>query len=249
MMKTAGTEPYIQKNPVLGKNLIFWILGIVIFLGSFCHLLHGGSLVISICLLLVGVALEAIWFMTLIGHDKKLCKFVEETSSFVHKYKSPLNLEEIVDTLKSEGFQVEEYPYGNYHGSRQLHTGPLFHVFILNHDTRERKETEDFFTLFVSKVVEAGLSGGNQFLIALEYGENIQEKDPDLMTVCKRGFMTAKGQGAFGFRIVYDTKTNILYFAEAVTKVTWMKKSMSARYMSELLRKMFVTEPSEMTET
>lgn len=242
MINHTEADTYLQTNPFLGKNLILWLLGMLSLLGSLCSLLHRLSPVLTICFLMIGVTLEVLWVKTLSVHDEQLLKFVEEASSFVHKCQSPLTPSEITDKLKSEGFLVKEYPYGNYHCFRQVHKSLLFHFFISNNDTPDCKEAEAFALLFTQKMAEANASYGQQFFVAFEYGAEIQEKAPDFVALCQKGFMITKDQGVFGFRVAYDTKTDTLYFAEAVTRIIWRKKALLDRYTSQLFQKLFLSE-------
>ena len=236
------TERYVQKNPVLNKSIILFLLGLVSLLGSLYSLLTQMSLLISICLLAVGLILEVLWFKALKSKDKEFLKFIEETSSFEHPLRSPLVISEIIGKLKSEGFEIKEYPYGNYYGQRQLNRNLAYHFFISNNDTPDCKEVEEYSTLFIQKIAQAGTSYGTQFFVAFEYGAEIQERSPEFVDVCRQGFMIAKEQGEFGYRIAYDTKADILYYAEAITNVIWMKTAIIGRYTSELFQKLFVLE-------
>lgn len=236
------TDCYVQKNPFLCKSILLWLLGLVSLVGSFYILVTQKTFLIPLCLLAVGILLEVLWLKTLLVNDKQFLKFIEETSSFEHPLKSPLVMTELLNKLKSEGFEIKEYFDGNYYCLRQLNKKFAYHFFISNNDTPDCKEAEEYSALFIQKIAQTGYSYGTQFFVAFDYGAEIQKKSPEFIEVCRQGFMVAKEQGPFGYRIAYDTKANVLYYAEAITNVIWRKKEIINRYTSELFQKLFVLE-------
>ncbi len=191
-MKTA---PYLHQNPLLSRHSILWVLGLASLAVSFYSLLTRRPLLLSICLLAVGILLEVLWLKRLQESDTRFLKFIEETSSFEHPLTSPLVLSDLLDPLQSEGFEIEEYFDGNYYCHRQLNQKFTYHFFISNNDTPDCQEAEAYSIL------------------------------------C-----------AFGYRIAYDTKANLLYYAEAVTNVIWRKPEIIGPYTSELFQKLFVLD-------
>ena len=235
-------DPYVQKNPFWTKGTILFFLGLASLVGSLCSLLARMSLLISLFLFAVGLIMEVLWLKALQSKDNEFLTFIEGTSSFEHPLKSPLVISELLQQLNSEGFEIKEYPYGNYYGQRQWNRNSTYHFFISNNETPDCKEVEEYSTLFIQKIMEAGNSYGSQFFVAFEYGPEIQKRSPEFVEVCRQGFMVAKEQGAFGYRIAYDTTANILYYAEAITNVVWVKTAAMGRYTSELFQKLFVLE-------
>lgn len=230
---------YLQKNPLSMKNLILWLTGIFILLGSLCSLLYYKSLLLAISLLIIGLVPVIVCYNSLRQSERQLLKFIAEASVFIHKRQAPLALTEIINILQAEGFTIQKYPYENYYCVRKLQGKFLLHFFISNNDTPDCQKAEAFSALFIKKFAEASSSLGQQFFIAFEYGTHIQEKAPDFVALCKQGFISTKEQGSFGYRIAYDSKTATLYYAEAVANVVWTKKAVINQYMSELLQKLF----------
>lgn len=233
------TVNYLQKNPLSMKNIILWLTGLFILLGSLGSLLYYKSLLLSISLLIIGLLPIIICYNSLRQSERQLLKFIEETSVFIHNHQAPLALTEIISILQAEGFTIQKYPYENYYCVRKLQEKFLLHFFISNNDTPDCQKAEAFSILFIKKIAETGSSLGQQFFIAFEYGAHIQEKAPEFIALCKQGFITTKEQGSFGYRIAYDSQTATLYYAEAIANVVWNKKEIINQYMSKLLQKLF----------
>jgi hypothetical protein len=113
------------------------------------------------------------------------------------------------------------------------------HFFLANNNAPDCPETEEYSKLFIKTVFETGLSAGNRYLLNLEYGAEIAKNAPEYIKVARDGFMCDKSGTPFGFRLAYDTKSNVLYWAEAVTDIDWHKSEVMAIYTAKLLQKLF----------
>lgn len=228
---------YLDKKCIFGKSILFCLLGLFFLVITFYSLIKQVLLPISLCLCVIGVTLELIWFQSLSKSYRKLLKFVEESSSFVHPLKSPMTISELIHTLYLEGFEIKEFPYGNYYCLQKGEKKFLYHFFIANNDTPNCPETEAFCTLFIQKFVQSTSAYGREYFVDFEYGTDMQEKAPEYVAVCKKGFITTKNTPIFGFRIAYDTKADILYYAEAVGHV--ITKGDPIQHINTLFQKLF----------
>ena len=173
------------------------------------------------------------------GEAKHILRFVQEKSNFYHKYNPPLTVSGLLDCLKKEGFEVTEYPYGNYYCHQYIGQKYSVHFFVANNDTPDCPEAESYSKLFIQTVYGAGRAVGSQYLLDLEYGAGLEQKSPEYIQAVREGLMHDKNGFFFGFRLAYDTQDNSLYCAEAVTRIIWHKSEALAIYSGELLKKLF----------
>ncbi len=236
-------EIYRQKSffqtglPLFGAALFFLIPAV-------CFCLRRGTLLLAVMLLLIGLLLLMLGAGRVKGETKHIQEFVREKSVFYHKYDPPLTISGLLDCLKEEGFEVEEYPFGNYYCHQHIDQKYCFHFFVANNDTPDCPEAENYSRLFIQTVYEAGRAAGSQYLLDLEYGAGLEQKSPEYIQAVQEGFMHDKYGFFFGFRIAYDTQDNVLYCAEAVSRIIWHKSEALAVYFSELLKKLFLREVS-----
>lgn len=236
-------EIYRQKSffqtglPLFGAALFFLIPAV-------CFCLRRGTLLLAVMLLLIGLLLLMLGVGRVKGETKHIQEFVREKSVFYHKYDPPLTISGLLDCLKEEGFEVEEYPFGNYYCHQHIDQKYCFHFFVANNDTPDCPEAENYSRLFIQTVYEAGRAAGSQYLLDLEYGAGLEQKSPEYIQAVQEGFMHDKYGFFFGFRIAYDTQDNVLYCAEAVSRIIWHKSEALAVYSGELLKKLFLREVS-----
>ena len=231
-------EIYRQKSffqtglPLFGAALFFLIPAV-------CFCLRRGTLLLAVMLLLIGLLLLMLGVGRVKGETKHIQEFVREESVFYHKYDPPLTISGLLDCLKEEGFEVEEYPFGNYYCHQHIDQKYCFNFFVANNDTPDCPEAENYSRLFIQTVYEAGRAAGSQYLLDLEYGAGLEQKSPEYIQAVQEGFMHDKYGFFFGFRIAYDTQDNVLYCAEAVSRIIWHKSEVLAVYSGELLKKLF----------
>lgn len=236
-------EIYRQKSffqtglPLFGAALFFLIPAV-------CVCLRRGTLLLAVMLLLIGLLLLMLGVGRVKAETKHIQEFVREESVFYHKYDPPLTISGLLDCLKEEGFEVEEYPFGNYYCYHHIDQKYCFHFFVANNDTPDCPEAENYSRLFIQTVYEAGRAAGSQYLLDLEYGTGLEQKSPEYIQAVQEGFMHDKYGFFFGFRIAYDTQDNVLYCAEAVSRIIWHKSEALAVYSGELLKKLFLREVS-----
>lgn len=231
-------EKYNVESALSKKNIKPFLLGLFGLLLSLYFTINR-SLLFSILFLTIGIVLEVIWFRLILKGSKGAIQFVEETSTFIHNCSQWITVSDIVNTLKSKGFSVKEYPYGNYYCFLLLDKKHPYHFFVANNDTPDCREAEEFSALFISKIAETGSSNGNQYFVDFEYGNELDKKTPEFIEVLRKGFMITKDGMPFGFRVAYDTKTNILYYAEAVTSVVWQKGALLSTYTNKLFNQLY----------
>ncbi len=232
-------KQYIQKPVFSKKGLVLFFGAVLLLIAALCCVLNQISLFFCIFLLGIGIALEILWLKSLTSGIKGVLRFVEEKSVSTHKCHVPITQANIVRILKQEGFSIKEYPYQNYECFLVLHKKYSYHFFIVNQDTLDNKSTTEFSKLFFQKMREAACAGGIRYFVDFQYGFDLEKKAPVFLAATKKGFITTKNGLPFGFRIAYDTKTNILYYAEAIVNVLWQKNEQVANYTSALFYKLF----------
>ncbi len=226
-------RPFFQTGmPLFGAALFFLIPAIY-----FC--LKRNTLLLAVALLVIGLLLIMLGVGRIKGETKQILRFVQEKSNFYHKYDSPLTISGLLERLQEEGFEVAEYPFGNYYCHRYIGRKYCCHFFVANNDTPDCLEAESYSRLFIRTVYGAGRAAGSQYLLDLEYGAGLEQKSPEYIQAVREGLMHDKNGFFFGFRLAYDTQNNSLYCAEAVTRIIWHKSEALAIYSGELLKKLF----------
>lgn len=232
------TEKYRQKT-FFGTGLPLFAASLPFLLFALYDLLKQFSLLVCIPLTLTGLLLIMAGCRQTRRNNIQLLQFVRQNSTFVHQCKPQLTIPELLKRLKQEGFELIEYPFGNYYAFRQLDKKHKCHFFLANNDTPDLPEAEEYSKLFIRTVYETGLAAGSQYLLNLEYGPEPEQRAPAYIKAARGGFMYDKSNIPFGFRVAYDTKSNRLYWAEAITDVEWHKSEITASYVSKLLKKLF----------
>lgn len=231
--ETYRQRSYFQTGmPLFGVALVFLVAAI-------CFCLRRDSLLLAVILLVIGLLLMMLGAGSVKGETKHILRFVQEKSVFYHRYDPPLKIIDLLDCLKDEGFEVTEYPFGNYYCHRYIDQKYSCHFFVANNDTPDCPEAERYSELFIRTVCESGMAVGSQYLLDLEYGSGLEQTSPQYIQAVREGFMHDKQGILFGFRLAYDTRDDILYCAEAVTRIIWQKNDALAIYASELLKKLF----------
>ena len=230
---------YIQKTffrtaaPPYVASLVFLVMAL------YC-ILSQKPLSWAVLLLVIGLLLIMLGVRRTKQNTEHILWFVREKSALCHKYSPPLTIDGLLDDLKQEGFEVMEYPFGNYYCRRNIDPKRTIHFFVANNDTPDCPEAESYSVLFVRTVCEVGMAAGWQYLLDLEYGPRLEREAPQYIQAVREGIMHDK-QGIFiGFRLAYDTQDHILYCAEAVTRIIWHKSEVLAIYTSELLERLFL---------
>jgi len=185
-------RPFFQIGiPLLGIALVFLI-------AAFCCSLRRDTLFGAIALLAIGL----LFLILGIGRGKKetkrILRFVQEKSVFYHRYCPPLTITDLLDYLKREGFEVMEYPFGNYYSQYNMGQKYRCHFFIANNDTPDCPEAESYSELFIRTVCESGMALGSQYLLDMEYGSGPEQKSPEYIQAVREGFMHDKQGVLFG---------------------------------------------------
>lgn len=237
-MKTEK-EIYIQKTffqtaaPPYAASLFF------LFMALYC-LLSQKPLSWAVLLLVIGLLLIMLGVKKTKQNTEHILRFIQEESVLRHKCSPPLTVDGLLDSLRQEGFEVMEYPFGNYYCRRNIDPKHTVHFFVANNDTPDCPEAESYSALFVRTVCEVGMAAGWQYLLDLEYGPRLEREAPQYIQAVREGIMHDK-QGVFiGLRLAYDTQDHILYCAEAVTRIIWHKSEVLAIYANELLERLFL---------
>ena len=230
-------EIYRQKS-FFQTGMPLFVAALFFLIPAFCLCLRGNTLLLAVALLVIGLLLIMLGVGRVKGETKRIQGFVREKSVFYHRYNPPLTISELLDCLKKEGFEVEEYPFGNYYCHKYIAQKYCCHFFVANNDTPDCPEAESYSKLFIRTVYEAGRSAGSQYLLDLEYGAGLEQKSPEYIQAVREGFMHDKNGFFFGFRLAYDTQDNILYCAEAVIRIIWHKSETLAIYSGKLLKKL-----------
>ena len=232
------TERYQQKT-FFGTGLPLFAAALPFLLASLYLLLKQTQLPLCILLLTIGLLfiMASVWQTK--RNNAQLLQFVRQNSTFTHQCQPSLKIDSLLHNLQQQAFELTEYPFGNYHAYRQLDKKHGCHFFLANNNAPDCPETEEYSKLFIKTVFETGLSAGNRYLLNLEYGAEIAKNAPEYIKVARDGFMCDKSGTPFGFRLAYDTKSNVLYWAEAVTDIDWHKSEVLAIYTAKLLRKLF----------
>lgn len=231
--ETYRQRPFSRTGmPLFGAALLFLIPAI-------CFCLSRNTLLLAVALLMIGLLFIMLGVERIKGEAKHILRFVQEKSNFYHKYNPPLTVSGLLDCLKKEGFEVTEYPYGNYYCHQYIGQKYSVHFFVANNDTPDCPEAESYSKLFIQTVYGAGRAVGSQYLLDLEYGAGLEQKSPEYIQAVREGLMHDKNGFFFGFRLAYDTQDNSLYCAEAVTRIIWHKSEALAIYSSKLLKKLF----------
>lgn len=231
--ETYRQRPFFQTGmPLFGAALLF-------LLPAICFCLRRNTFLLAVVLLVIGLLLIMLGVGRIKGETKHILRFVQEKSDFYHKYDPPLTISGLLERLQEEGFEVAEYPFGNYYCHRYIGRKYCCHFFVANNDTPDCPEAESYSRLFIQTVYGAGRAAGSQYLLDLEYGAGLEQKSPEYIQAVREGLMHDKNGFFFGFRLAYDTQDNSLYCAEAVTRIIWHKSEALAIYSSELLKKLF----------
>lgn len=231
-------EMYRQR-PIFQTGMPLFGAALIFLLPALCFCLRRNTFLLAVVLLVIGLLLIMLGVGRIKGETKHILRFVQEKSNFYYKYDPPLTISGLLEHLKKEGFEVTEYPFGNYYCHRNIGQKFGCHFFISNNDTPDCPEVESYSKLFIRIVYGSGMSLGSQYLLDMEYGAGLEQKSPEYIQVVREGFMHDKHGVPFGFRLAYDTEDHILYCAEAVTRIIWHKSEALAIYSGELLKKLF----------
>ena len=231
-------EMYRQR-PFFQTGMALFGAALLFLLPAICFCLRRNTFLLAVALLVIGLLLIMLGAGRIKGETKHILRFVQEKSNFYYKYDPPLTISGLLEHLKKEGFEVTEYPFGNYYCHRNIGQKFGCHFFISNNDTPDCPEVESYSKLFIRIVYGSGMSLGSQYLLDMEYGAGLEQKSPEYIQVVREGFMHDKHGVPFGFRLAYDTEDHILYCAEAVTRIIWHKSEALAIYSGELLKKLF----------
>lgn len=117
-------------------------------------------LLLAVALLMIGLLFIMLGVERIKGEAKHILRFVQEKSNFYHKYNPPLTVSGLLDCLKKEGFEVTEYPYGNYYCHQYIGQKYSVHFFVANNDTPDCPEAESYSKLFIQTVYGAGRAVG-----------------------------------------------------------------------------------------
>lgn len=236
-MSVQPRKRYCYRN--LGKGELLHLLVVLLCLSGTLYLLDNRQLLLGAVALCVSLGLAVWWFFRLKQKETALLRLVEGESVFHHPNSPPINPAELADLLRREGFAVQEYPDGNYHGVQQLRKQYTYHVFLSNQKTPHREEYKPYFQCYIQTFREAQNAMGNQFLLDYTYGKNLERTALELVKAARTGFITSRKGGPFGYRAAYDVKTHTLYLAEAVTQIDWPKNAYGNRFTVHLLQTLF----------
>lgn len=235
---SAEYETYKQRS-FFQIGMPLFVPALFFLLAAFGCCLRRDSLLLAVILLILGLLLMLWGVRNVKEESKHILRFVREKSTFSHRCDPPLTIANLLDDFKQEGFEITEYPFGNYYGRQCIRGKFICHLFIANNETPDCPEAERYSKLFIQTVCESGMALGSQYLLDLEYGPDLEEKAPSYIQSAKEGFMHNKQGVFFGFRLAYDTQKHILYCAEAVIHIIWQKNEVLSIYASELLKKLF----------
>lgn len=127
-------RPFFRTGmPLFGAALFFLIPAIY-----FC--LKRNTLLLAVALLVIGLLLIMLGVGRIKGETKQILRFVQEKSNFYHKYDSPLTISGLLERLQEEGFEVAEYPFGNYYCHRYIGRKYCCHFFVANNDAPDCPE-------------------------------------------------------------------------------------------------------------
>lgn len=184
--ETYGQRAFYQTGmPLFGAALFFLI-------PAFYFCLKRSTLLLAVALLVIGLLLIMLGVRRVKEETKRIQMFVREKSIFYHKYDLPLTIPALLDCLKKEGFEVEEYPFGNYYCHQYIGQKCCCHFFVANNDTPDCPEAESYSRLFIRTVYGAGMAAGSQYLLDLEYGAGLEQRSPDYIQAVREGFMHDK---------------------------------------------------------
>lgn len=231
-------EKYRQKT-FFGTGLPLFAASLPFLLTSLYLLLKQSPLPVCILLLIVGLLFIMAGVRQTKRNNEQLLQFVYQNSAFTHQCQPPITISNLLKSLEQEGFELSEYPFGNYYAHRQLDKKHSCHFFLSNNETPDCPEAEEHSQIFIKTMFASGMSAGSQYLLNLEYGPNIAQKAPVYIELARSGFIHDTSNIPFGLRLVYDTQSNILYWTEAVMDVEWHKSEISAIYTAQLLQKLF----------
>ncbi len=234
-------ETYKQKS-FFQTGLPFFGAALFFLIPALCFCLGRNTLLLAIILLAIGLLLLMLGVGRTKGETKHILQFVRDESIFYHKCDSPLIISDLLANLEKEGFDVAEYPFGNYYGHRYIDRKYHFHFFVANHDTPDCPEAESYSKLFIQIVCGAGMAADSQYLWILKYGAGLEQKSPEYIQAVREGLMHDKNGCFFGFRLAYDTGQDILYCAEAFNRILWHKSETTAIYASELMKTLFLNK-------
>lgn len=225
----------------------FFITLLLAFFASELELFSFISFVPAIIALIAGIVLEGLAFKEIAQEEKRLFKFIEEKSNFTHSFAVPLTSLRIVEKLKNMGFAITEYPMENYHCVKQFDKGYECHFFLLNDETPDCPEAETFSRLFITTTMEILAQQQDfkkdfkKFYMHLIIGEiDLENSTSDLQNTLRKGAIRNGVQGVLlGFTAGYDTNKNVLYCADAMTRVNWYRFSIIPKHMTSILVELF----------
>lgn len=233
-------ETCIQKSffrtgfPLLGAAAAVLVLCLYL-------LLHGLPPLPAALLLAAGIALMARGVGSGKRESERILRFIRDRSAFRHRPEPPLTMAALLERLRREGFTVTEYPFGNCHGYREFAPKCVCHFFLSNNDAPGPDLQEDggYAALFVQAHLSAGTTRGRQYLVDLKYGPGLEEKSAPYIRASREGFIHGRHGDLFGFRLAWDTRENVLYCAEAVSRVVWQRGDLFGAYAGGLVERLF----------
>ena len=136
--KTYCQKSFFQTGmPLFGASLIFLTAALY-----FC--LKKDTLLLAVFLLAIGLLFIMLGAGSVKKETKQILRFVRESSDFYHRCQPPLTVNSLLDRLKGEGFQVTEYPFGNYYCHQKIREQYCCHFFVANNDTPDCPEAEGY---------------------------------------------------------------------------------------------------------
>ena len=178
-------EMYRQR-PFFQTGMALFGAALLFLLPAICFCLRRNTFLLAVALLVIGLLLIMLGVGRIKGETKHILRFVQEKSNFYHKYDSPLTISGLLERLQEEGFEVAEYPFGNYYCHRCIGRKYCCHFFVANNDTPDCPEAESYSRLFIQTVYGAGRAAGSQYLLDLEYGAGLEQKSPEYIQAVRR---------------------------------------------------------------
>ncbi len=152
-----------------------FVVALFFLIVDFCFCLRRDTLLLAVALLVIGLLFLMLGAGRVKKETKNILRFVQEISVFYHRYYPPLRITGILDCLKKEGFEVVEYPFGNYYCHRNIGQKYRCHFFIANNDTPDCPEAESYSGLFIQIVCESGIIRHKSDTLAIYVSELLKK--------------------------------------------------------------------------
>lgn len=136
-------ETYRQRS-FFQTGMPLFVVALFFLIAALCFCLKRGTLLLAVVLLVIGLLFLMLGAGRVKKETKNILRFVQESSVFYHRCYPPLRVTDILDCLKKEGFEVAEYPFGNYYCHRNIGQKFGCHFFIANNDTPDCPEVESY---------------------------------------------------------------------------------------------------------